>query len=464
MPVSSGKTEGPYLTHFLPSSGRWATWVAASLLLVSHLGLLWTFELSSHLLRTFLWLALAFLGLLVADRLLAARSSSVAAILLAAACLRLILLPLPATLSDDIYRYVWDGRVAGAGLNPYFLAPDSPELDDLRDDLWERLPHRQVATVYPPLAMAIFSIAARLPAPTLALKLILSLIDLGSCALLLLLIRRLGVPEHRAIWYAWNPLVTLEIAGMGHVDALGVAALLVVAVALMSRPPRAVLAGVAAAAAVVAKLVPLVGLPAWARQSGRPWVFVAVAAGLLVVSLVPIVVLTGGVPSGLVAYGVRWEFNGPLFEPLWRLLDQIRAADGVSSLLDWAKTQTGWIGFWNRFYPWNYPQLLSKLILAAGLLVALGFAWTDRRPIPSMGKIFSCVILFSATVYPWYLVWILPWAAICRHTAWLGLSGLILLSYLPQFTEMPLFPWVYLLIWTPFFLLFLLPASRWSID
>lgn len=411
-----------------------------------------------------MWLALAFLGLLVADRLLAARSSSVAAILLAAACLRLILLPLPATLSDDIYRYVWDGRVAGAGLNPYFLAPDSPELDDLRDDLWERLPHRQVATVYPPLAMAIFSIAARLPAPTLALKLILSLIDLGSCALLLLLIRRLGVPEHRAIWYAWNPLVTLEIAGMGHVDALGVAALLVVAVALMSRPPRAVLAGVAAAAAVVAKLVPLVGLPAWARQSGRPWVFVAVAAGLLVVSLVPIVVLTGGVPSGLVAYGVRWEFNGPLFEPLWRLLDQIRAADGVSSLLDWAKTQTGWIGFWNRFYPWNYPQLLSKLILAAGLLVALGFAWTDRRPIPSMGKIFSCVILFSATVYPWYLVWILPWAAICRHTAWLGLSGLILLSYLPQFTEMPLFPWVYLLIWTPFSLLFLLPASRWSID
>jgi hypothetical protein len=184
----------------------------------------------------------------------------------------------------------------------------------------------------------------------------------------------------------------------------------------------------------------------------------------LIVSLVPIVVLTGGVPSGLVAYGVRWEFNGPLFEPLWRLLDQTRAADGVSSLLDWAKARTGWIGFWNRFYPWNYPQLLSKLILAAGLLVALGFAWTDRRPIPSMGKIFGSVILFSATVYPWYLVWILPWAAICRNPAWLGLSGLILLSYLPQFTELPLFPWAYLLIWTPFLLLFLRPSARWSID
>ncbi|TNF73759.1 MAG: hypothetical protein EP299_07805, partial [Acidobacteria bacterium] len=165
MPVSSGKTEGPFLTHLPRLSGRWATWGASSLLLISHLGLLWTFELSSHLLSTFFWLALAFLGLLVADRLLSARSPGVVAILLVAACLRLILLPLPATLSDDIYRYVWDGRVAGAGLNPYFLAPDSPELDGLRDDLWERLPHRQVATVYPPLAMAVFSIAARLPAP-----------------------------------------------------------------------------------------------------------------------------------------------------------------------------------------------------------------------------------------------------------------------------------------------------------
>jgi hypothetical protein len=384
----------------------------------------------------------------VADRLLTRRSSSdVAAILLVAACLRLILLPLPATLSDDIFRYVWDGRVAGAGLNPYFLAPDSPELDELRDDLWERLPHRQVATVYPPLAMAIFSIAAR-----------------GSCVLLLFLIRRLGVPDGRAIWYAWNPLVTLEIAGMGHVDALGVAAILVVGIALVSRPPRAVMAGVAAAAAVLAKLVPVVGLPAWARQSGRTWVFVAVVAGLLIVTLVPIVVLTGGVPPGLVAYGVRWEFNGPLFEPLWRLLDQMGAPDGVSSLLDSAKARTDWIGFWNRFYPWNYPQLLSKLMLSAGLIVALGFAWTDRRPVPSMGRIFSSVILFSATVYPWYLVWILPWAAICRHTAWLGLSGLILLSYLPQFTDLPLFPWVYLLIWAPFVLLFGLPSSRWSID
>jgi hypothetical protein len=384
--------------------------------------------------------------------------------LLIAAGLRLILLPLPSTLSDDIYRYVWDGRVAGAGLNPYYLAPDSPELEALRDDLWERLPHRQVATVYPPLAMAIFSIAARMPAPVMALKLVLSLLDLGSCVLLLVLIRRLGVPDHRAIWYAWNPLVTLEIAGMGHVDALGVTATLVVALALVSRPPRVGLAAVAAAAAVLAKLVPVVGLPAWARQSGRPWVLLSLVGGLLFFTLVPIAILSGGVPSGLVAYGIRWEFNGPLFEPLWRLLDQTGAADGVSSLLDWAKAKTGWIEPWNRFYPWNYPQLLSKLLLGSGLLVALGFAWSDPRPIPSMGRIFSCVILFSATVYPWYLVWLLPWAAICRHTAWLGLSSLILLSYLPQFTGLSLYPWIFLLIWTPFLLLFLLPSSRWSID
>ena len=72
---------------------------------------------------------------------------------LVAALLRVIALPLPPTLSDDIYRYVWDGKVIGAGLNPYLLAPQAADLEPLRDELWDRLPHREVETVYPPVAL-----------------------------------------------------------------------------------------------------------------------------------------------------------------------------------------------------------------------------------------------------------------------------------------------------------------------
>ena len=430
---------------------------------MAHLGLLATFDLAAHLAATFFWLALAVLGLILGVRQLGRQPGcGAAAILWVAAVLRLLLLPLPPSLSGDIYRYLWDGRVAASGLNPYSLTPEAPELALLRDEMWEQLPHRDVATVYPPLAMAVFSIATRLPHPTVTLKGFFALLDLVSCALLALLARRLRLPVSRVAWYAWNPLVTLEVAGMGHVDALGVTAILLAALLLVARPERPLAAGLAAAGGVLAKLVPVVALPAQARHSRRPGRFLVAALGLVVLAIAPVAVMSGGVPPGIVRYGVSWEFNGPLYEPLWRLLERLEVPLAISSALDVVKSRTGWIEFWNRFYPLNYPQLLAKGLLAAGLLGALLLAWRERRLVPAMGRCFGAMVVFSATVYPWYLLWVLPWAALRRQPAWLALSGLVMLSYIPQFSSIPLQPWVFLLIWGPFFVL--LWRFRWSID
>ncbi|MDH3745294.1 MAG: hypothetical protein OES47_09350, partial [Acidobacteriota bacterium] len=124
-----------------PSARRVA--VAAAPLFVAQAGLLATFDLASHPHATIAWLAVGFLGLAWAAARIADRQrTGSAAILIVAAALRLMALPLPASLSDDIFRYIWDGRVAGAGSNPYLLAPEDAELEPLRDDLYERLPHR----------------------------------------------------------------------------------------------------------------------------------------------------------------------------------------------------------------------------------------------------------------------------------------------------------------------------------
>jgi hypothetical protein len=72
------------------------------------------------------------------------------------------------------------------------------------------------------------------------------------------------------------------------------------------------------------------------------------------------------------------------------------------------------------------------------------------------GRLLGRLLLLSATVYPWYLLWVLPWAALRRDAAWLALSGLILLSYIPQHMGVPLMPWVYLAIWGPFFALLMI--------
>lgn len=369
-----------------------------------------------------------------------------------------MLLPLPLSLSDDALRYLWDGKVAMAGANPYAHPPAAAELSPLRDETWRRLPHAEVATVYPPLAITAFSIATLLPFPLLAWKSLATATDLAACGLLLALARRRGIPEGRTAWYAWNPLVVLEVAGMGHVDALGVAAIVAAVLALTPRPggeSRWERAALGAAAGVLAKLAPLAALPMWVRQSGRPARFLALALGLVAVAFLPVLTATGGIPPGLLRYGVSWEFNGPLFEPLWRLLDAAGAAPALKAFLDRLKEWTGEHEAWNPLYPYLYPQLLAKALLALGMAAAVVRSVRERDPLTGTGRLFGSLLLLSPTVYPWYLLWVLPWAALARHRAWLALSGLVLLSYLPKTAGLPLMPWIYLSIWAPFAALWL---------
>ena len=105
-------------------------------------------------LRTLLLLAVAALALWALVRATRRRPWGLAGVLALAALLRLLLLPLPPELSRDVWRYLWEGRVAAAGGNPYVTAPDAPSLVGLRDEGWARVHHRDVPTVYPPLPLA----------------------------------------------------------------------------------------------------------------------------------------------------------------------------------------------------------------------------------------------------------------------------------------------------------------------
>ncbi len=444
--------------------------VAAIPLIAMCVGLLLLGDPVQRLEATLTILGAGFVALLWAERSLrnlpSVRSTTIA-ILLAAAAMRMLLLAVPATLSQDTLRYRWDGRVVAAGFNPYRLAPDAPELAALRDDLWEAMPHREVATVYPPLALACFALAAKLPASLLVLKILFSAADLLICALLLALAQRLELPTARVLWYAWNPLVLIETAGMGHLDALAVAGC-VAAVYFLVRA-RCASAGLAASLGILAKLGPLVALPLWFRHSQRRWRFLALPLCLIAVAAIPIT--SGGLPPGLVTYGVSWEFNGPLYEPLWRLIEQSGLDTWLAQVLDRLKERNENHDFWNLFYPYLYPRLLAKLALAVGMLTVVAVSWRTRRRlratvstvVAATGVLFGGLFILSATVYPWYLLWVLPWAALARQRAWLALSALLLLSYLPQHRPLELMPWIFVAIWLPFFLL-LLREPRWSTD
>lgn len=436
------------------------------MLVAAHFGLLVTFDLARWPALTYALLATAFAAWVWAVRSWE-KNATPMLIIAVATLLRLFLLPLPPTLSDDTLRYVWDGRVVRAGFNPYQWAPEAEELAELRDPMWERMPHKEVPTVYPPLALTVFSLGSLLPFPLVSVKILITLAEILGCYLLLRLAAVRGLPAGRVAWYAWCPLASMEVAGMGHIDGIVVAAQAGAVLWLASGPSKLVHAGVAGAAGVLAKLVPLVVLPTWARQSGRPWFFLTVTGLVLVVAFLPVAISVGGVPPGLVRYGVSWEFNGPLYEPLWRLIDRAEITDEVKGTLD--KLGDATVGDFSlgreRLYPlyhYVYPQFMAKLILLAVFGVLYLLVWRDPRLIEGTGRVMSAVVLVTATFYPWYLLWVLPWAALARHRAWLVLAATIQLAYLPGLTGVDLFPWIFLVIWLPFFLL--LARERWSID
>lgn len=387
----------------------------------------------------------------------------VAGILAVAVVLRLLALPLTPGLSDDVYRYLWDGRVAASGSNPYLLTPDDESLAGLRDDLWTKTGHREIATVYPPLALGMFAGAAVLPEPLLAYKLGLAGVDLAGCVLLLALARRRG-NGLLALAYVWNPLLVVEGAGMGHVDVLG-ASLVISCVWLLSVGRNAA-AGGAAALAVLAKLVPLVALPLWWRKMRHRGqrIFAVCAAALLLPATIAVLLWTRGVPPGLVEYALRWEYNGPFYEPLWRLIGVLRldlAASGVVHLVRVIFGGEVEATPWSTLYSYAYPQFLARLVLLAAAAVLWLRLWRRRQePVQAAFGAFGAVLLMSPTFYPWYLIWILPWAALTGARAVLLLSATLPLAYLPALAEVPYFPWVHAAVWLPPLCLFLIDRRR----
>ncbi len=195
-------------------------------------------------------------------------AGSLAFILVTAALMRLAPLASPPFLSSDLYRYVWDGRVQNAGINPYRYIPSAPELAPLRDAaVYPRINRSDYApTIYPPVAQAIFAaLDAIWPSPNV-MKVAMLGFEALAVWVMLRLLRLAGLPRERVLLYAWQPLWPWEYAGNGHIDAAATAFVGLALLAVARR--RDGWAGVALSAAIMVKLLPLVLAPALWRARG----------------------------------------------------------------------------------------------------------------------------------------------------------------------------------------------------
>lgn len=385
--------------------------------------------------------------------LLAARSLSASSprfLLLSATLFRATLLPRSPDLSDDIHRYVWDGKVARAAVSPYAFAPADPAMAGLDPELRSRVAHPEIRTVYPPVAQAGFRAFG---GNRMALKAFFSAADVAIVAMLW---RPGPGGAFAAALYAFHPLPVTETAGQGHLDSLGVA-LLVASLVWLARQRRAA-AGVAFAASVLTKYVSVAALPVLLR-SGRTR-FLA-AAGLFS-ALVWTIAGRGASPlGGFSEFAMRWDSNSVLYPAVVRFMDWSDLPSRVKELFIAWKAEHGHPPWTQDVFPFFYSAFFARVALAFLLVLALAWiTWRVRDSIDGTFAALAALLLLSPTLHPWYLLWLLPFAAMRRNPAFLYLSWAVSLSYALMYPT-PLLPRpaVYAIEYVPFVLL-LVPGVR----
>jgi hypothetical protein len=356
----------------------------------------------------------------------------------AAVLFRLPFLLAAPALSDDVYRYLWDGHVANHGVSPYAYAVEAPELDYLHVPGRDLVNHAWMASPYLPSAQFVFrALAFILPQKPGFVQIVMITFDLLSAFLLSKLLALASLPRHRLLLYLWNPLVIVEIAYSAHVDAWMIFLTLMAVYLTLAKPEvrspfsspdsrlatgaRDFLAPGFLALATLTKVIPILLLPIlfWRWSWRQRILYAAVTIGLLL-------------PAALKAgWGLVGNADGTgLFGALRIYVDQWNFNSG---LFHWLELWLGAQGF-GRPSPQAKTIILTLLIVILLVLFALA---RERRPttdtIRLMTVPFSAYLLLTPTFHPWYL-----------------LIMLIFLPFLtpsdaePRWFWLPAIPWLYL--------------------
>ena len=298
--------------------------------------------------------------------------------------------------SDDLARYVWEGRVLREGFNPFAIPPDAPELIPFRDEVFEKINHKQMPAIYPPLSQAAFMLFSTVTHSMEGFRLLLVLIELVSIAILYVWIVKLGLNRERVLIYALNPLVFVGIAGQGHLDSLQILFLVLCFTAWNRGREGAGMVFLVLAGMV--KFLALFALPFFLNK--KTLKFLPLCLGILIAGYLPFFFLEGSFSFGsLLPFFGHFEYYSLTFLPL----------------------------------RWCLGTAGAYLLTASVLLVALAGLWLTRtRPEYAVAPFLFLLILMNPTIHYWYLIPVLALGTVWYSRAFIALT----LLFLPYFDVM----------------------------
>jgi len=340
---------------------------------------------------------------------------------------RFILLPMHP--GNDIWRYLWEGRLQNLGISPFALAPAAPELIPFRTEWWSLINHADVSAIYPPITQLGFRGLAAIATSTLLFKVAFVAADLGVCWLLQ---HRFGLLK--TLIYAWNPLVIYSFAGGGHYDSWFILALVWAWLYLDTQPQRArsivtglSLLGVSIAIKWIS--LPIVAFVGWHFMRKRAWKWASLS---VLLSLIPM--LLSALPFCTLS-------SCPLIPTGSSFVTKGRSAEFLP------------IGSLLTNPDWHNAVLLVPLAIALLRLI-----WRSTQVGHFTEGYLGTLLLLSPVVHAWYFTWLIPFAVASNNlgTRLVSLSAFVYFA-LPHRESLGVSAWLLtsserFWLWTPFVL------------
>ena len=332
--------------------------------------------------------------------------------------LRVFILFFEPLLSDDIFRYVWDGHIQQFGINPYLHNPDSATLIPYRTSWWTKVNNPNIGTPYPPFSEFIFFLffANSLPLNQVIVIYRIGVIffDIGTIKLVGKLLTLLHQPARRVIYYSWSPLVLLEFAGNGHNDVFALFFMMLALYYYLKNEEKSdrrynYYVALALSLAILTKLYPIILLPfvipRWRLK--EIFVFITPFAVLSFIYYIPDRNVLSS--PGLQLFVRYFEFNSTIF----RIVKSITPGEdtGASTRIFYGVVMF----LLSTYYIFQYHR--QKDQIGPNLLLV------------NIGKIFFLSFIFGPDVQPWYILWVFPLAVIILYRPIIVYSLTIILSY-----------------------------------
>lgn len=339
---------------------------------------------------------------------------------------RASLLFISPNLSDDYYRFVWDGRLSAAGENPFTILPSefietekAKELK-LQGEVYDGFNSHDYYSVYPPVNQSVFFVSALLGglnpyAEAIIIRIFILLGEIGSIWLLLQLLQAFKIPIKNALWYAWNPVIILEYTGNLHFESLMIFFMLLSFYLLVKQ--QLITSAIAWGAAISVKLIPLMFLPLFLKKLKfrNAVLFYTVAILFSAITFLPFwdIELFPNIKSSLDLYFGTFEFNA-----------------GIVYFIRWIGFET--VGYDITF---KVMPIVAKVIVV--FIILYGLLYKPMKWQHLVKAVALCSFIYmalSATVHPWHVNMILPFALLAYWRFPIVWSFTVVLSYSAYFT------------------------------